>query len=205
MIFRVKVISFPNYINIGFIKSHYNRDFDVGTIHNVEQSDILKIENDLVTFNFFYFNGENDDNIEVKGFVGKIINRVKQMKEAHGEILISYYEIKNNYVSLYKKHGIIENFQNFQKELHQHISIDNNKIILNNINIIKAILINLNIFSTILLINDAEHVKSTCDSAFISPFARTVSSKSYSSLSNFFTVTVSIFSYSTSSSYSLTG
>lgn len=156
MIFRVKVISFPNYINIGFIKSHYNRDFDVGTIHNVEQSDILKIENDLVTFNFFYFNGENDDNIEVKGFVGKIINRVKQMKEAHGEILISYYEIKNNYVSLYKKHGIIENFQNFQKELHQHISIDNNKIILNNINIIKAILINLNIFSTILLINDAE-------------------------------------------------
>jgi hypothetical protein len=158
MIYRVKVVSYPKYINIDFVKSYYKRDFNIGTIHNVDQADVLKTEGDLITFKFFYFNSENDDTIELKGFVGKIVNRVKQMKDAQCEILTSYYEIKEHYISMHKNYGIIENLQNFQFELHNNIVVNNNNIILNNIDIIKVILINLNIYCTIMLIDDFNNI-----------------------------------------------
>jgi hypothetical protein len=157
----VKIISYPNYINIDFIKSYYKKDFNIGVVHTIEDIDVYKIENDLITFKYFYFNSENDDSIELKGFVGKIINRVFQMESAQTEVYSNYIAVKNDYLKLKQEYGIIENLQNFQLKLHNNILINNNKIILNNIDIIKTILINLNIFSTLLLItNDKDIDKS---------------------------------------------
>jgi hypothetical protein len=161
MVYKVKIISYPNYINIDFIKSYYRKDFNIGVVHTIEDIDVYKIENDLITFKYFYFNSENDDSIELKGFVGKIINRVFQMESAQTEVYTNYIVVKNDYLKLKQEYGIIENLQNFQLKLHNNILINNNKIILNNIDIIKTILINLNIFSTLLLItNDKDIDKS---------------------------------------------
>jgi hypothetical protein len=156
MSYKVKIVSYPPYINIDFIKSHYKKDFNIGTLHTINEDDVLKNENGLITFKYFYFNNQNDDIIEVRSLTGRIIDRVKQMKDAHGEILDVFYKIKDVYVSMNEKYGIVENLKNFQIELHQHMVIENNSVDLKDIIIIKTILINLNIFSAIMLISDKD-------------------------------------------------